>query len=210
MADANSYQPDLEDDKTLDSANSNKESVKPETSDEHQALIKKKSSLPPELISTRHTINKYGQRVKNVARPKYLFAVVLLILSLAIGFLGGWIGSSNQQNSDNNQSVFNSKQTVVSSQSQAISAVAQSGPDPIFEKPSPLTMAELEQLTIDGVRAIEVKDYAFPGYQGAFRPSPPHADLNPQKAVIISWGRGAQKFVFSHEASYCPWMQMTN
>lgn len=126
MADENSYQPDLEDDKTLDSANSNKESVKPETSDEHQALIKKKSSLPPELISTRHTINKYGQRVKNVARPKYLFALVLLILSLAIGFLGGWIGSSNQQNSDNNQSVFNSKQTVVSSQSQAISAVAQS------------------------------------------------------------------------------------
>jgi len=87
---------------------------------------------------------------------------------------------------------------------------AQWGPDPLFEKPAPLSMVEFEKLKIQGVRATEVNDYAFPGYKGAFTPSPPHADLNPQKAIIVSWARGAQKFVFSHEASYCPWMQMTN
>lgn len=89
-----------------------------------------------------------------------------------------------------------------------ISRASQTGPDPIFEKPAPITMAELAQTKIRGVRAIEVKDYAYPGYKGGFTPSPPHADLNPQKAVIIAWAGTERKFVFSHEASYCPWMQM--
>src|ERR1700722_10834654 len=92
----------------------------------------------------------------------------------------------------------------------ALCASAQTGPDPIFEKPAPLTMAEFAQMRIKGVRATEVKDFAYPGYKGDFKASPPHADLNPQKAIIISWGKGGQTFVFSHEASYCPWMQMTN
>ena len=91
-----------------------------------------------------------------------------------------------------------------------MTASAQCGPDPVFAKAPPLTMAEFGRLKIKGVRATEVKDFTYPGYKGDFKPSPPHADLNPQKAVIISWGKGAQKFVFSHEASYCPWMQMTN
>jgi hypothetical protein len=89
-----------------------------------------------------------------------------------------------------------------------VTLAAPSGPDPIFEKPAPLTMTELEKARIEGVRAIEVKDFAYPGYKGGFKPGPPHADLNPQKAIIIVWSRAAQKFVFSHEASYCPWMQM--
>ncbi len=91
-----------------------------------------------------------------------------------------------------------------------MAALAQSGPDPVFARPAPLSMVEFEKLKVQGVRATEVKDFTYPGYQGDFKPSPPHADLNPQKAVIISWGKGAQKFIFSHEASYCPWMQMTN
>src|ERR1035437_1473710 len=33
------------------------------------------------------------------------------------------------------------------------------GPDPIFEKPAPITMAELAKLKIKGVRAVEVSDY---------------------------------------------------
>jgi hypothetical protein len=90
----------------------------------------------------------------------------------------------------------------------APSVLAQSGPDPIFEKPAPITMAELAKTHIDGVRAIEVKDFNYPGYKGNYKPSPPHADLNPQDAVIVDWGGKAQKFVFSHEASYCPFMQM--
>ena len=89
-----------------------------------------------------------------------------------------------------------------------ISLWAQFGPDPLFEKPAPLTMAEFEKTRIVGVRAFEVRDYAYPGYRGGFKPSPPHADLNPQKAIIIAWGGGAQEFVFSHEASYCPWLQV--
>lgn len=90
------------------------------------------------------------------------------------------------------------------------SAWGQDGPDPIFAKPAPVTMADLSKLRFQGVRAIEVKDYSYPGYQGGFTPSPPHADLNPQKAIIISWSGGAQQFIFSHEASYCPWMQTSN
>lgn len=86
----------------------------------------KKPSLPPELISNRHTKDKYQKKAKWLTRPKYLFSTILLILCLSVGFVGGWLGSSDQQNSINNRSVFSSKQTVVSSQSQAISAVAQS------------------------------------------------------------------------------------
>ena len=92
----------------------------------------------------------------------------------------------------------------------AFIARTESGPDPIFEKSAPLTMAELAKLKFRGVRAVEVNDYSYPGYKGSFKPSPPHADLNPQKAVIIAWGRGGQQFVFSHEASYCPFLQLTN
>ena len=47
-----------------------------------------------------------------------------------------------------------------------ISAIAQPGPDPIFEKPAPLTMLELANTNFTGVRAIEVRDFAYPGYQG--------------------------------------------
>src|ERR1039458_6837441 len=49
------------------------------------------------------------------------------------------------------------------------------GPDPIFEKPAPITMAELAKMKIEGVRAVEVSDYIFGNYQGALAPSPPHA-----------------------------------
>jgi hypothetical protein len=42
-----------------------------------------------------------------------------------------------------------------------ISLWAQFGPDPLFEKPAPLTMAEFEKTRIVGVRAVEVKDYAY-------------------------------------------------
>ena len=40
-------------------------------------------------------------------------------------------------------------------------------------------------------------------------PSPPHADLNPGKAVVVFWKGFSQRFVFSHEASYCPWLELT-
>jgi len=78
------------------------------------------------------------------------------------------------------------------------------GPDPILEKPVPMTMAELAKMKIDGVRAVEVEDYVFGNYQGPLAPCPPHADQNPMKAIMIVWEGKPNKFVFWHEASYSP------
>lgn len=89
-------------------------------------------------------------------------------------------------------------------------AVAADGPDAIFEKPKPVTMADLAHRTTEGVSAIEVTDYAPGHYTGALTPSPPHADMNPGKAVIVVWKDSPLRFVFSHEASYCPLLELTN
>ena len=70
-----------------------------------------------------------------------------------------------------------------------------------------ITMAELAQQKTEGVAVREVSDYVFGGYQGEL-PSPPHADLNPKKAFIIVWKDFPFRFVFSHEASYCPWFEL--
>lgn len=56
------------------------------------------------------------------------------------------------------------------------------------------------------VSVAEVSDYVFGGYTGDF-PSPPHADGNAKRAVIISWEKFPFRFVFSHEGSYCPWFE---
>ncbi len=74
-------------------------------------------------------------------------------------------------------------------------------------KPWPVTMAELARMNTDGVSVVEVSDYVFGNYNGDF-PSPPHADLNPRKAYIIFWKDFPFRFVFSHEASYCPWFEL--
>lgn len=87
---------------------------------------------------------------------------------------------------------------------------AQSGPDPIFEKPAPISMAEFKKLKFEGVRAIEVNDYMYPGYKGDIKPGAPHADLNPKKAIIIAWGDKTHQLVFCHEASYCPLLMLPN
>ena len=68
-------------------------------------------------------------------------------------------------------------------------------------------MAEFAGMKTGGVSVVEVSDYVFGGYRGEF-PSPPHADLNPRKAFIIFWKDFPYRFVFSHEASYCPWFEL--
>ncbi|MCL5005537.1 MAG: hypothetical protein M1404_03300 [Acidobacteria bacterium] len=83
-------------------------------------------------------------------------------------------------------------------------------PDPLYEKPAPITVAELAKRETAGVSAYEVNDYAPGLYKGPLEPSPPHADLNPRKAIIVIWKDGSHRFVFSHEASYCPWMELPN
>ncbi len=70
-----------------------------------------------------------------------------------------------------------------------------------------VTWAELARQKTDGVAVREVSDYVFGGYQGDFS-SPPHADLNPKKAFVIFWKDFPFRFVFSHEASYCPWFEL--
>jgi hypothetical protein len=84
----------------------------------------------------------------------------------------------------------------------------QIGPDPVFEKPTPITLAELAQRKTMGVSAVEVSDYAPGGYKGELEPSPPHADHNPKKAIIVTWGEKSHRLVFCHEASYDPWMEL--
>ncbi|HEV7904994.1 MAG TPA: hypothetical protein VGO96_14230 [Pyrinomonadaceae bacterium] len=71
----------------------------------------------------------------------------------------------------------------------------------------PLTMAQLKTATTSGVSVAEVSDYVYGGYTGAL-PSPPHADINPRKAYVIYWKDFKYRFVFSHEASYCPWFEL--
>jgi hypothetical protein len=84
------------------------------------------------------------------------------------------------------------------------------GPDPVFEKPAAITLAELAQRKTMGVSAVEVSDYAPAGYKGELEPSPPHADHNPKKAIIVVWEGKAHRLVFGHEASYDPWMELPN
>jgi hypothetical protein len=81
------------------------------------------------------------------------------------------------------------------------------GPDPIFTRPAPIATAELASLQVSGVRAVEISDYVFGNYRGDFR-CPPHADGNPKKAIVIVWQDKPYKLVFSHEASYSPWIEL--
>jgi hypothetical protein len=87
----------------------------------------------------------------------------------------------------------------------AMTAVVSAAPSPLL-KPEPVTMAGLAKLKTGGVSVVEVSDYVFGGYTGPL-PSPPHADLNPQKAFVVFWKKFPFRFVFAHEGSYCPWFE---
>jgi hypothetical protein len=76
-----------------------------------------------------------------------------------------------------------------------------------FHLTKPITMFELKGLKTSGVSVAEVSDYVFGNYRGEFS-SPHHADLNPKKAFIIYWKDFNYRLVFSHEASYCPWIEL--
>lgn len=84
------------------------------------------------------------------------------------------------------------------------------GPDAVFEKPKPITMAELAGKPIEGVAVFEVTDYAPGHYAGEIPNAPPHADRNPRRSFIIKWRNHSQIFVFNHEGSYCPWLELPN
>lgn len=63
--------------------------------------------------------------------------------------------------------------------------------------------------TAAAVSIREVGDYVFGGYSGEL-PSPPSADGNPRRAFIVEWDGEPWRFVFSHEASYCPWFELAD
>ena len=71
----------------------------------------------------------------------------------------------------------------------------------------PVTMSQLKTAGTSGVSVAEVSDYVYGGYSGSLS-SPPHADINPRKAYVIYWKDFNYRFVFSHEASYCPWFEL--
>lgn len=54
------------------------------------------------------------------------------------------------------------------------------------------------------------ENYTYGNYSGPFTPSPPHADNNPQRAVVVSWNDKDYKFVFWHEASYTPFWVLSD
>ena len=81
-------------------------------------------------------------------------------------------------------------------------------PAAVLQKPAAVTMAGLAQQTTTGVSAQEVNDYAPGHYEGPLVPSPPHADMNAKKAVVVFWKDHSERFIFSHEASYCPLLEL--
>jgi hypothetical protein len=85
-------------------------------------------------------------------------------------------------------------------------AAAQTGGG--FRLAPPVTVAALDGAKSGGVSVAEVSDYVFGGYRGELRPSPPHADINPRKAFVVFWRDFDYRLVFSHEASYCPWIEL--
>ncbi len=85
--------------------------------------------------------------------------------------------------------------------------LAQSRDGAAFRLQKPVRLAELKHMRTSGVSVAEVSDYRYGGYAGEMK-SPPHADLNPGKAFIIYWRDFTHRFVFSHEASYCPWFEL--
>src|SRR5437868_15492423 len=89
----------------------------------------------------------------------------------------------------------------------AAGVMAQAASDLTFRRAAPVRLSELKAMKTTGVSVAEVSDYVFGNYQGEFT-SPHHADINPRKAFVIFWRDFPYRFVFSHEASYCPWFEM--
>src|SRR6185437_817537 len=57
-------------------------------------------------------------------RMRRLGVALLLIIILAVGFLGGWLGSGARSNNQNDSLITSSSQPVVTSESQAITNIA--------------------------------------------------------------------------------------
>ena len=76
-----------------------------------------------------------------------------------------------------------------------------------FSKPAAITMDQLKGLVSTGVSVAEVSDYVYGNYGGELI-YPPNADGNPKRAYIIYWKDFSHRFIFAHECSYCPMIEM--
>jgi hypothetical protein len=72
-----------------------------------------------------------------------------------------------------------------------------------------LASPALAQTDRHAVNATEVNDYVFGNYRGEFT-SPPSADGNPRRALIVAWKDFSYRLVFAHEASYCPFFELSD
>lgn len=81
-----------------------------------QAADSSKLSLPPNLERkpVRH----------QMPRAKWLALALLVLVSLAAGFLGGWLGSASRNSDNSGLSPTSSKQTVVSDQAKVINQIS--------------------------------------------------------------------------------------
>jgi hypothetical protein len=70
-----------------------------------------------------------------------------------------------------------------------------------------ISLTDLSPCAASDVSVREVDDYTFGGYSGEFV-SPPSADGNPRRAVIVEWAGQPWRLVFWHEASYCPYVEL--
>jgi hypothetical protein len=99
----------------------------PEPSTEHTSAHKAEhhsKATKPSLFNGYQ--NSVPPHVAYPHRVKQLAIVFFLLISLAAGFLGGWLGSSSHDEEVTNDGslVTNSKQTIVTSESQAITDIA--------------------------------------------------------------------------------------
>ena len=93
----------------------------PEPVADNQSGLDQRTSLPPSLIGTyRH----HRDNAHETVRARQLGALFLVIVSLAFGFLGGWLGAGTRNNGSLPGIITSGKQTVVSSESQDISNIA--------------------------------------------------------------------------------------
>ncbi|HUD10322.1 MAG TPA: trypsin-like peptidase domain-containing protein [Candidatus Saccharimonadales bacterium] len=83
------------------------------------------TSLPPQLDDSKQSDHHAKHLKTGLARSQYLTVIIILIVSGAAGFLGGWLGVDSHSQNASSTTPFSSKQTVVSSQSARIAQIAQ-------------------------------------------------------------------------------------
>ena len=77
-------------------------------------------------VASRNEIHRYDPKnIDYPSRIRQLGIIFLLLISMAAGFLGGWLGGRSEANNQNGTSIITSKsQPILTSESQAITNIA--------------------------------------------------------------------------------------